>query len=98
MDLGEVDIAHVIGAVVVADLPTCPIHAFDLDDFIVLNGADGGDCVLLVHCWARRRGGFTVGVPTVLEDVSILAQRVELNVTEEEGLIHEAHSARLLAF
>jgi hypothetical protein len=49
VDLGEVDIAHVISAVVVADLPTCPIYAFDFDDFIVLDGADGGDCILLVH-------------------------------------------------
>jgi hypothetical protein len=49
VDLREVDIAHVISAVVVADLPTCPIYAFDFDDFIVLDGADGGDCILLVH-------------------------------------------------
>jgi hypothetical protein len=39
VDLGEVDVSHVICGVVVADLTTGPVYAFDLDDFI---GLDGG--------------------------------------------------------
>jgi hypothetical protein len=35
-----VDIAHVISTVVVANLASGPVHAFDLDHFIVLDGAD----------------------------------------------------------
>ena len=43
VDLGEVDTAHVIGAVVVADLSTGPVYTLNLNDFIVLDSANGGD-------------------------------------------------------
>lgn len=41
--LGEIDIPHVIGAVIVADLPAGPVHTFDLDNFSVLDGTDERD-------------------------------------------------------
>lgn len=40
VDLGQVDVAHVVGAVVVADLPAGPVEAFDLDGFAGLDGAE----------------------------------------------------------
>lgn len=40
---GEIDVPHVVGAVVVADLAAGPVDAFDLDDFAVLDGAGEGD-------------------------------------------------------
>lgn len=43
MDAGEIDILHVVGAVVVADLAAGPVDAFDLDDFAILDGAGEGD-------------------------------------------------------
>lgn len=49
MDLGEVDVAHVVRAIIVADLSARPIYAFDLDDFIVLDGTDGGDLSALAR-------------------------------------------------
>lgn len=39
MDLGEVDVADVVGRVIVADLAARPIYAFDFDGFV---GGDGG--------------------------------------------------------
>jgi hypothetical protein len=43
MDLGEVDVLDVVGAVVVADLPAGPIDAFDFDDFVGRDAGDGGN-------------------------------------------------------
>lgn len=43
VDLGQVDVTYVVGAVVIADLPAGPVEAFDLDGFPWLDGADGGD-------------------------------------------------------
>jgi len=40
---GEVDVADVVGRVIVADLPARPVDAFNLDRFAVLDGAAGGD-------------------------------------------------------
>jgi hypothetical protein len=39
VDFREVDIPHVVGRVVVADLSAGPVDAFDFDDFV---GGDGG--------------------------------------------------------
>lgn len=41
---GQVDVSHVVGAVVVLDLPAGPVGAFDLDDFAVLDAGGGRDC------------------------------------------------------
>lgn len=40
---GEIDVPHVVGAVVVADLAARPVDAFDLDDLAVFDGAGEGD-------------------------------------------------------
>jgi hypothetical protein len=39
MNLGEIDIPHVVGGVVVANLAAGPVDTFDLDGF---TGSDGG--------------------------------------------------------
>lgn len=49
MNLGEVDVAHVVRAVVVANLPTCPVYALNFDDFIVLDRADRWNWCMLVE-------------------------------------------------
>ena len=45
MDLSQIDVLHVIGAVVVFDLATSPVDALDLDDLAILDGSAEGDCV-----------------------------------------------------
>jgi len=44
VDLGQVDVFHVVGAVIVADLSASPVYTLDLDDFVVLDCAVSGDC------------------------------------------------------
>ena len=39
VDLGQVDVSHVVGRVIVSNLPTSPVDAFDLNDLVVFNGA-----------------------------------------------------------
>ena len=58
MDLREVDVLHVVGAVVVADLTACPVDAFDLDDFPIFDLAGEGDwkswsMLVLVLLWGN---------------------------------------------
>ena len=43
VDLREINIAHVVSAVIVANLTACPVYAFNLDDFVVLDGSDRGN-------------------------------------------------------
>ena len=43
VDPGEVDVADVVGAVVVLDLAAGPVQALDLDRLAVLDGAGKGD-------------------------------------------------------
>lgn len=62
MDFGEIDVQHVVGRVVVADLTAGPVQAFDFDGFVVVDFAAEGDytisktgwvgCVLF--CMSRR--------------------------------------------
>jgi hypothetical protein len=44
MDPGQINIAHVIRRVIVADLAAGPVDAFNLDGLAILDGAVGGDC------------------------------------------------------
>ncbi len=44
VDLCQVNVFHVIGAVVVLDLPARPVDTLDLDDLAVLDGAVEGHC------------------------------------------------------
>ena len=54
MDFGEVNILHVVGAVVVTNLATCPVDAFDFDGLVLREGGNAGDvgvpAVLLQKC------------------------------------------------
>lgn len=44
VDLGQVDILHVVRRIVVFDLATSPVDAFDLNRLAIFNGAAEGDC------------------------------------------------------
>jgi hypothetical protein len=60
MDFGKVNVAHIVGGVVIANLAAGPVHAFDLDDFV---GLDGSICGV-------------VRMPSVLSlDISIYFRR-----------------------
>ena len=71
MDLGQIDVLHVIGTVIVLDLPTCPVDAFDLDDLAIFYGSIEGDYIFRESMaygwrglWVRDR--HTVGMPSIL--------------------------------
>ena len=46
MNLGQIDVLHVIGAVIILDLPACPVDTFDLDDLAIFYGSIEGDYIL----------------------------------------------------
>ena len=43
VDLSQINILDIVGTVVVPNLAACPVEAFDLDDFAVLDGAAEGN-------------------------------------------------------
>lgn len=49
MYLGQVDITHVIGGVIIFDLSACPVHAFNLHNFSIFDIAMAWD-------WLHRNG------------------------------------------
>lgn len=55
VNLGQVDVAHVVGAVVVADLAARPVEAFNLDRLAGLDGGDGGDCPTVELAYDYKR-------------------------------------------
>ena len=44
VDLGQVDILHVICTIIVANLSSCPINAFNLNNFSILDFGREWDC------------------------------------------------------
>lgn len=42
VDLGQVDVLHVVGAVIVLDLASSPVHTLDLDGLTILDGPTEG--------------------------------------------------------
>lgn len=44
---GEIDISHVIGRVIIANLSSRPVHAFDLDSLAILDVSNRGDCIMV---------------------------------------------------
>lgn len=56
VDLGQVDVADIVGAIVVANLSASPVDAFNLDSLSRLNAADGRDCRPKVKINSQRRG------------------------------------------
>lgn len=44
---GEIDISHVIGRVIIANLSSRPVHTFDLDSLPILDVANRGDCIMV---------------------------------------------------
>ena len=70
VDLGEVDILHIVRAIVVADLPPRPVDTFDLDDLAALDLAGKGHwkAALVGHAEAAIVVGLlAVGMPSVLD-------------------------------
>ena len=69
MDSSEIHILDIIGRIIVVDLASGPVDAFDLDDFVVCNGAGGGDYivrnVLLLRIMLCR-SQHTVWMPSIL--------------------------------
>ena len=43
MDPSQVDILHIVGAVIVLDLAACPIETFDFDHLVVLDRSAEGN-------------------------------------------------------
>lgn len=43
MDPGQVDILHIIGAIIILDLAACPIETFNFDHLVVLDRSAEGD-------------------------------------------------------
>lgn len=48
MNFGKINIADVVCGVIIANLTTRPVEAFDLNDFAVLDGAGEGDLVCIL--------------------------------------------------
>lgn len=44
MHLRQVDIAHVVGRIIVLDLPARPVDTLDFDRLAVFDAAVAGDC------------------------------------------------------
>ena len=44
VNLGEVDVLHIVRAVVVANLSSCPVYALHLEDFSIFNFGRKGNC------------------------------------------------------
>ena len=42
VDLGQVDIQHIICTVIISNLAASPVHAFDLHDLAILDGSTEG--------------------------------------------------------
>ena len=52
VNLGEVDVLHIVRAVIVTNLPSCPIYALHLEDFPIFDFGGKGNC---------RRGQWQLG-------------------------------------
>lgn len=46
MDLSQINVLHIIGAVVVLDLAACPVDALDFNDLTVLDGSTEGHWIM----------------------------------------------------
>lgn len=51
VDPGQVDITHIVRAIVVANLAAGPVHALDLDRLSILDRSNIGDCITSVCRW-----------------------------------------------
>ena len=72
VDLGEIDILHVVRAIVVADLSPRPIDTFDLDDLTALDLAGKGywKAALVRHAEAAIVAGvLAIRMPSVLDKI-----------------------------
>lgn len=69
VDSSEIHILDIIGRVVVVYLASGPVNTFNLDDFVVRNGADCRNCIIiyaLVYSAVLIRSQHTVWVPSIL--------------------------------
>ena len=49
VDLGEVNVLDIVGAVVIPDLTTSPVEAFNLHSLAILDSSAKGDCIQAVR-------------------------------------------------
>ena len=49
VDLGEVNVLDIVGAVVILDLTTSPVEAFNLHSLAILDSSAKGDCIQAVR-------------------------------------------------
>lgn len=88
VDSGEVDVADVVCRVVVTNLSACPVEAFDLYDFAVLDGAGEGDC-MWVRWWDQLlevMGDVLSGCQRFLEMLGTVSN-LALGTTHVENLL-----------
>lgn len=64
VDLGEIDVLHVVGAVVIADLTAGPVDAFDFDHLAILNGPVERDCIWDELTSSSKTGKLRIVVPS----------------------------------
>lgn len=71
VNLGEVNVLHIVRAVIVANLPPCPIHALHFEDFPIFNFGRKGNYRRDQWQLGRIGKGFrAVWMPSVLKKVS----------------------------
>jgi hypothetical protein len=76
----EIAVLDVVRAVVVANLPAGPVEAFDVDGFAWCDGGGAGDCGRALEALdhpEKKRGLFTVRVPSVVEAILFAGGSVE---------------------
>lgn len=69
MDLSEVHILDIISQIIVVDLTSSPVNTFDLDNFVVCNGADCRNYTnkyISVYSTVSNRVQHTIWMPSIL--------------------------------
>ena len=74
MNTGQVDVLHIVRAIIVFDLAARPVYTFDLDDLAVLDSATKWDCSTSGPTEPKKVSGLTIRMPSVLDGVSARCQ------------------------
>lgn len=54
MNLGQINIFHIIRTIIVADLPSCPVDTFNLDNLAIFDRATKGNCATVNYNWVSE--------------------------------------------
>ena len=68
VDFCKIDVLHVVGAVIVANLPSCPIYAFHFEDLPVLNFGGEWNCSRSQWQKGRNLGGASCHLDAIYSD------------------------------